>query len=178
MRNRLVYAVSLMWAALLLGGAFRPSVAPPGAGGIQPQPRSGYPAPSIALADLDGKPVRLSDLQGKAVFLNFWASWCGPCRLEMPEVERLSRALPTGTAILTVNMTAQEQSEDTVRAFLAAQGYDFPVALDRQGTVGEAYQVLSLPTSLFISPAGVVTARVNGPLSHAAMLDYLKAAGR
>lgn len=109
------------------------------------------------------------------MFVNFWASWCGPCRLEMPEVQRLSASLPPDTAILTVNT---ESSPETVRRFLESEGYTFPVVQDAEGRAAIDYMVLSLPTSLFISPDGVVTARVNGPLTYGAMLDYLKAAGR
>ncbi|HYG60447.1 MAG TPA: TlpA disulfide reductase family protein [Symbiobacteriaceae bacterium] len=176
MRTAISALVLFMWAAVLVGGAFRPQS---GAAGSEPRPQAGYPAPDLTAVAFDGQPVSLSSLRGQAVFLNFWASWCGPCRLEMPEVQRLAAGLPPGTAVLTVNMTGQESSPAAVEQFLQARGYTFPVALDLNGSAGETYGVLSLPTSLFISPEGVVTARVNGPLSHAAMLDYLKnAAGR
>lgn len=165
----------LIWAAVLVGGPFRPaqSTAPAGR-----KAQAGAVAPPMALTGLDGTPVSLKDFEGKAVFVNFWASWCPPCRMEMPEVERLSRSLPPGTAILTVNMTPSEASPEAVRQFMADSGYTFPVALDLDGTAGETYGVLSLPTSLFISPEGVITTRVTGSLSYAAMFDYLQAAGR
>lgn len=175
MRKALTFLVGLMWATLLLGGAFRPQA--PGAEGV-PRPQVGHPAPAIEAIDLEGNAVSLADLQGRAVMLNFWASWCPPCRFEMPELERLAAELPPGTALLAVNVTNQEASSQAVRSFLTAQGYTFPVALDPLGTAADTYRVISLPTNLFISPAGVVTARINGPLSHGAMVDYLRAAGR
>jgi thiol-disulfide isomerase/thioredoxin len=166
-----------MWAVLLLGGAFRPS--PPGLDAT-PRPSVGFPAPPIALMDHSGRPVELEDLRGQAVFLNFWASWCGPCRMEMPEIQRLMTDLDLDgqVAILTVNMTSQELSAETAINYLNQNGYTFPVLMDPTGLVGNDYRVLSLPTSLFISPEGIVTARISGPLSHRAMTDYLVAAGR
>lgn len=175
MRKALTFLVALMWATILLGGAFRPQA--PGAEGA-PRPQVGYPAPPFEATDLEGNPVSLSDLRGRAVMLNFWASWCPPCRIEMPELDRLAANLPADTVLLAINVTNQEASSQAVRSFLTAQGHTFPVALDPRGTAADAYRVIALPTNLFISPAGVVTARINGPLSHGAMVDYLKAAGR
>ena len=162
--------VILMWALVLVGGAFRPSAGVAGTGA-----QVGQQAPPLRVAALDGQPFVLSDLRGKAVFINFWASWCAPCRLEMPEVERLAANLPEGTAVLTVNT---ETSADVVRRFLSAEGYQFPVVLDADSRAQIDYEVVSLPTSFFVNPEGVITARVTGPLTYAAMLDYLKAAGR
>lgn len=175
MQKVLATLVAAMWAAVLLGGAFRPH---PSAGQGKPQPLAGAPAPALTVSSWEGQPVTLESYKGKAVMLNFWASWCGPCRMEMPEIERLAADLPAGTALLTVNVTAQESSPDAVQEFLRRSGYTFPVVLDPHARGETAYRVLSLPTSFFISPDGVITARINGPLSHRAMVDYLKAAGR
>jgi len=175
MRVVLGVLVGVMWAVVLLGGAFRPQAA---ASDGHEAPRAGYTAPPLELQGMDGQAVRLSDYRGKAVFLNFWASWCGPCRMEMPEVQRLAANLPPDSAVLTVNMTDQEQSLEAVQAFLSSKGYTFPVATDPDGSAAAAYEVVSLPTSLFVSPDGVVTTRISGPLSLGAMTDYLKAARR
>ncbi|HEY3366529.1 MAG TPA: TlpA disulfide reductase family protein [Symbiobacteriaceae bacterium] len=176
MQRAMTVLVMMTWAAVLLGGAFRPQGPGPGAAA---QPRPGYRAPALTLVDLQGQPVSLEAYRGRAVFLNFWASWCPPCRLEMPEIERLAASLPEGTAVLTVNATTRESGGPaTVAAFLRSTGYTFPVALDQAGQAEAAYGVVSFPTSLFISPDGVVTARVNGPLTGGAMAGYLKAARR
>lgn len=162
----------LIWLVLLLGGAFRPQ----GARGGPPRPAVGHPAPALTLTDLSGRTVSLADFRGQAVFLNFWASWCGPCRAEMPEIQRLAASLPAGTAVLTVNLTAREASPSAPLAYLTEHGYSFPVLLDPADDAGARFQVASMPTSLFISPEGVVTARVAGPLTYRAMLEYLAAA--
>jgi thiol-disulfide isomerase/thioredoxin len=170
-------SILLMWAVLLIGGAFRPS--PPGLDAI-PRPEVGFPAPPITLMDRSGLPVELSDLRGRAVFINFWASWCGPCRMEMPEIQRLADDLGANNqvSILTVNMTSQESSAAAALNYLSQHGYNFPVLLDPTGQAGHDYRVLSLPTSLFVSPDGIVTARINGPLTRSAIADYLRTAGR
>jgi hypothetical protein len=92
----------------------------------------------------------------------------------MPEVQRLSEHLPPDTALVTISV--DDWTDAVVQAFLTQHGYTFPAV--HAPSAGDAYRVVSLPTSLFISPAGMVTARVNGPLTYGAMLDYLKAAGR
>ncbi|MFZ5815747.1 MAG: prolipoprotein diacylglyceryl transferase family protein [Bacillota bacterium] len=173
MQRLLRTALIATWLVLLLGGAFRPQGFDPDS---PPRPDVGYPAPDLEVVGPDMEPVRLSDLRGKAVFLNFWASWCGPCRMEMPEIQRLHADLPAGTAILAVNMTAQEVSPEAPLGYMAAHGFTFPVALDPSGRAGEEFWALSLPTSLFISPDGIITARISGPLSYQAMRDYLAAA--
>lgn len=173
MQKSLTYAVIFMWGAVLLGGAFRPHA--PGADG-PPRPQPGFAAPALTGVTLEGETLTLADLQGQAIFLNFWASWCPPCRKEMPEIQRLAANLPPGTTILTVNLTTQGDSPTAVQAYLEQHGYIFPVILDLTGKAGSDYRVLSLPTNLFVSPDGVVTARINGPLSYRAMLDYLMAA--
>lgn len=170
MRRLLFTLVLGVWAVLLLGGAFRPQGFDPSGA---PRPDVGYPAPNLEVVSPDLSTMQLADLKGKAVFLNFWASWCGPCRMEMPEIQRLYESLPEGTAILAVNMTAQESSPETPVRYMEQHGYTFPMALDPAGRAGESFRALSLPTSLFISPDGIVTARVAGPLSQRAMADYL-----
>lgn len=164
---------ALLLGALFLGGAFRPTApATPAAVGAEP----GQRAPDISLPAPDGQTVRLADLRGRAVFVNFWASWCGPCRLEMPDIQRLSRDLPPGTAMLTVNATDTETSPAAAVAYMRRNGLDFPVGFDLSGEVQRAYRVISLPTTVLIDPDGVVRQRVAGPMTHAGMVAALTAA--
>lgn len=119
MTRWLTYAVIAMAALLLLGGAFRPV-----AGDRPDRPEVGFPAPDFALTDVVGKSVRLSDYRGKAVFLNFWATWCPPCKAEMPEIQKLQREMPE-LVILGVDL----RSPEAVWAFMKDMNGRFPLTL-------------------------------------------------
>jgi peroxiredoxin len=111
-----------------------------------------------------GEPVRLSDFRGEVVVLNFWASWCGPCRQEMPEFEAAYSAGPAGDlAILAVNALSLDSRRDAER-FVEEFGVTFPVAFDETGAVAERYRVRGLPSTFFIDRAGIVRAATLGPV--------------
>jgi cytochrome c biogenesis protein CcmG/thiol:disulfide interchange protein DsbE len=144
-------------------------VAPGGtsAGGI-PAPHTGFLAPDFSLQTLGGTEIRLSELRGQAVLLNFWASWCPPCRAEMPALERTYQAWQDqGFIILAINATSQDSPEQA-QTFAQEYGLSFPVLLDLDGEANLLYQVRSLPTSFFIDPQGVLREIViGGPMSEA-----------
>jgi cytochrome c-type biogenesis protein len=130
----------------------------------------GIPAadPPIPLFDfsaalLDGTTLRLSDLKGKAVFLNFLATWCGPCRMEMPSMEALYRRFKDrGLEIIAVNV--RENKKD-VAAFVDEMGLSFPAALDPRGDIAAAYGIEAFPTSYFIDRNGGIVARLVGAVN-------------
>jgi len=129
---------------------------PPGAA-----PELGRRAPDFTLPDLAGKPVRLADFQGKkAVLVNFWATWCPPCREEMPTLERLAKARRETLQVLGVNLDAVSQAR--VRAFVRELGITFPILLDPELAVGKTYRVRGLPTSFVVDRDGVVRFREIG----------------
>lgn len=146
------------------------SALPPGSttAGAIPAPQEGFQAPDFELNSLDGEAFALSELRGKAVLLNFWASWCPPCRSEMPAMQQVFMDYEHGEfIILAVNNTHQDRS-DHVEAFVLEQGLMFPVLLDITGEVSDRYQVHSMPTSFFIDPNGIVREVViGGPMSEA-----------
>ena len=108
----------------------------------------------FSLQQLDGETVSLSDYRGRWVMLHFWASWCGPCRLEMPQIQQLATTFSKDElAIIMVN-TAED--EDTVFSFMAEVGLETGSLLDRDGRVTEAWKPRGLPTSFLIDPAGQV----------------------
>jgi thiol-disulfide isomerase/thioredoxin len=122
------------------------------------QPR---PADDFALSTPDGGLLRLSDLRGKVVFLNFWATWCPACREEMPGMERLYQEFRhRGFVIAAVNL---QESRETVSAFMKQLGLTFPAALDRDGAVSDRYRVRFVPTTYLVSREGDVLGRVVGP---------------
>lgn len=134
-------------------------------GGSIPSPRPGFSAPDVELEDTDGRRVRLSDLRGQVVVLNVWASWCPPCRAEMPALQDLhERRAGDGVVVLAVNSTVQD-SEQAARDFAQAYGLTFPIGLDRDGQATRLYQVRALPSTFFIDREGIVRrVVVGGPL--------------
>jgi peroxiredoxin len=115
------------------------------------------PAPDFTLPDLTGQQVSLHDYRGQVVFLNFWATWCIPCREEMPAMERLHQAFQSqGLAILAVDL---KETLDKVRAFFEQHRLSFTALLDESGAVFRDYQVMGLPTTYLISREGTLLAR-------------------
>lgn len=115
----------------------------------------GGAAPDFAVRTLDGEVIRLSELRGRSVWLNFWASWCTPCRAEMPELVTVGREAKQRGVILVAISTGE--AEETARDYLERSGHTaLPVALDADGQVGTLYQVRNLPTHVFIDAQGTV----------------------
>ena len=112
------------------------------------------------LQDLEGKSIKLSSLKGKVVFLNFWATWCGPCRTEMPSMQRLyERFKDQGLEILAVDL---QEDKATVQSFVKELGLTFKVLLDTKGTVGAQYAARAIPTTYLLDRKGFVFARMVG----------------
>jgi peroxiredoxin len=134
--------------------------------GRSPSTDVGRAAPDFLLRTPDGGELRFSDLRGKPVLVNFWASWCTPCRQEMPEIVRAYDAREDGDLVV-VAVDLQENAGQ-VREFADEFGMDFPIVIDRTGQVAEAWHiggpVEGIPSSYFIDADGVVQARVFGPM--------------
>ncbi|GIK54470.1 MAG: hypothetical protein BroJett015_01330 [Chloroflexota bacterium] len=134
---------------------------------------TGDPAYDFALLDLDGNVVQLADFHGRPVILNFWATWCAPCRLEMPELQAAySQYQDDGLVILALN---QEESPQLVRKFFVDEmGLTFTPLLDSEGVVAELYGVNRFfPSSFFINGAGEITAIHRGMLAASQIEAYL-----
>jgi peroxiredoxin len=129
------------------------------------KPWSGVVTPPLELADLDGKTHRLADYRGKAVLLNFWATWCAPCREEMPSIERL-RAQLAGRPFVVLAVNVGE-SADAARAFAATMPLGFPLLLDRDTRVSRAWGARVLPATYLIGPDGVARFSYFGELDWA-----------
>jgi peroxiredoxin len=123
------------------------------------------PAPDFSLQDLSGQTVKLSSLRGRAVYIDFWATWCGPCKVALPGLQELTDELKNqGLEIVTID---QGESLDQVRSFIERKKYSFQVLLDPDGTVGNIYGVRALPTSVFVDRNGIVQSISVGNVSTA-----------
>jgi peroxiredoxin len=167
LNNRPAWTV-LMASVLILGGIWTwLGRVPATAGeGVEPgtAPRPDFVAPDLTLATLNGDTITLSDLRGKGIVLNFWATWCLPCRTEMPALEQTWQSLQDdGLVILAVNL---QEDPALVSGFVNEFGLTFPVLLDRDGAVFSRYQVQLYPTTFFIDRDGVVQDVVfGGPMA-------------
>lgn len=124
--------------------------------------RAGFPAPDFALKDINGRTYRLADLRGKIVFLNLWATWCPPCRMEMPSMERLHRRLQ-GTDFIMLAVSEDEDGSTAVRPFVDQMGLTFPVLLDQDGVLPARYGVTGYPETFVIDRGGRVIQHTIGP---------------
>lgn len=131
-------------------------------------------APDFSLPVLDQpETIRLSQFKGKPVLLYFWASWCVPCRLESPDLEKTYRTKKeSGFTILAVNITSQDSLQD-VRAFVKEFGLTFPILLDETDSVSQLYRVRGLPTSIFIKPDGLIQRTFIGGMSNEQIEDFV-----
>ncbi|MFE4706490.1 redoxin domain-containing protein [Peribacillus simplex] len=119
----------------------------------------GAKAPNFSLKTLDGKEVELSDYKGKKVMLNFWATWCPPCKKEMPDMEKYAQQAGADVVVLAVNI----DPENDVQAFVEENGITFTIPLDSQSAknpVNERYKILSIPTTYFIDKEGIIRNKV------------------
>ena len=129
----------------------------------------GAAAPDFTLKQLAGGDASLSDFRGRPVLVNFWATWCKPCRAEMPEIISAYQAhRDAGLEVLAVNLTDQESMKD-VRKFTAEVGLPFTVLLDQKGAVRERYGLIAVPTSIFIDSAGAIRTINSGPINSSAL---------
>jgi peroxiredoxin len=146
------------------------SAATPGGttGGRIPAPRPGFLAPGFRLETQAGDFASLSDFTGQPVLVNLWASWCPPCRAEMPALQRVYEDFKDqGLVVLAVNATDQDNLP-SAQSFVDSLGLTFPILLDRSGEVSAAYEVRALPSSFFIDRRGVIQeVVVGGPMSEA-----------
>lgn len=133
-----------------------------------PAPREGFLAPDFSLSTPNGETFTLSELRGQAVLVNLWATWCPPCRAEMPDMQKLyDEYKDQGFMVLAVNMTYQDNPAAIV-PFVQENGLNFPILIEETGKVAEQYELRSLPSSFFIDRNGIIQEVViGGPMSEA-----------
>ncbi|MCL4396001.1 MAG: TlpA family protein disulfide reductase [Chloroflexi bacterium] len=123
-----------------------------------------FRAPELSLDTLDGRRASLSDLKGQIVLINFWATWCPPCRSEMPAIQAVYQSHHGDLAVLAVN---EAEDPEIVKGFVGSFAFGFPILLDRDGSAGRQFQVKALPTSFFVDRTGVIRAANVGQMDQA-----------
>lgn len=134
-------------------------------------PGLGKPAPEFTLLNTDGSAVSLSDFRGNVVLINFWATWCTPCRKEFPELVKTYADGSGDVVVIGVNM---QENRDQVRAFADEYGADFPILIDPKAEVADAYRVLGLPSTYFVDQQGVLREQQFGLLTPAIIQEKLE----
>ncbi|MED3573092.1 redoxin domain-containing protein [Cytobacillus praedii] len=137
--------------------------------------QEGNKAPDFQLKTLNDTDVKLSDLQGKKVFLNFWATWCPPCKAEIPHMQDFYESRnKTEVEILAVNLTTSEKNPGKIRDFVTERSVTFPVLLDQEGEIGDQYRALTIPTSYLIDSNGIVRKKIVGPMDKEMMEQLIE----
>lgn len=157
-----------------------PTTAPPGT--VAPEtapPETEDPnkntAPDFPVLDADGNTVRLSDMFGKPVVINFWATWCPPCRSELPAFDKLYRQYGNEVSFMMIDLTdGYRETVEGVKRFISENGYTFPVYYDTEGSAAEAYNVSSIPFTVAVGRNGNIVGTHLGAMSEAVLEKLIK----
>lgn len=129
-------------------------------------------APDFELSLITGESVKLSDYRGEKVFLNFWATWCPPCRVEMPDLQKIHN--DEDAVVLGINLTKEEVGVDFVDGFMEYYNLSFPVLLDKEAEVALRYKVKTIPATYMINSDGTIHGKVVGPMNYSTMLEKIE----
>lgn len=156
---------------LIMVGAVAFAIYKTTGGGEKPAVEEGKVAPDFQLQTLDGETLKLSDLRGKAVLLNFWATWCGPCRDEMPAIQSVyEKHKDKGFVVVGVNIA---ESQLAVKGFARQLDLSFPIVLDKERQVVDQYQIGPIPSTVFIDQNGEVVRKMDGQMDEAQIEAYV-----
>lgn len=135
----------------------------------------GETAPDFELETLEGETAKLSDYRGKKVILNFWTTWCPPCRAEMPHMQDYydQKAKEDNVEILAVNLTSADHGMEKITSFVSEYGLAFPILLDAEGDMGAVYQAVTIPTSYILDTEGRVQNKFVGPMDQATIEELI-----
>ncbi len=137
-------------------------------------PEVNQPAPNFSLSELNGEEINLQEFSGKPVLINFWATWCIPCREEMPLIEKYYKDYYPNLVVLGVNVG---EKPEIVRAFVDELGLTFPILMDQGNKISSLYKVLGFPTTIFIDEDGVLMYQYTGLLTEDQLRNYMEQLG-
>lgn len=176
MKKRVLTIILLVTLVLLLAGATvwykalsseysANGITIAGESSIQPD-RQAEQAPDFTVLDMEGEEISLSQLLGKPVIINFWATWCGPCNTELPDFDKFYSEYGDSVEFLMVNLTdGSRDTIETVKEFIENAGYSFPVYFDTELEAANAYGVYSIPRTVAINPDGTINMEQTGLMS-------------
>lgn len=132
-------------------------------------------APDFTLKNLAGEEVTLSDFRGKKVILNFWTTWCPPCKAEMPHMQKYydQYGEKDNVIILAVNLTYDSDSEEKVKQFASSYNIDFPILLTQKDMIEKQYKIMTIPSTFFIDTEGHIQRQIVGPLDLSTLQQYV-----
>lgn len=164
----------LLFVGVVVGGHFGykklSEKNPPDAGTLGTKQKGDYK--DFTVTDVNGKEVKLSDFIGKPIVINFWASWCGPCRSELPAFDKVAKENGGQVHFLMVNLLSGE-TETKVKEFVQKENYSFPLYFDNTGTAASTYNVSSIPVTVFIDAQGKVRKSQVGAMSEIVLKSYV-----
>ena len=141
----------------------------------EPSETAAEPAPDFEVVNAEGSPVHLSDFAGQPVVINFWASWCPPCRSELPAFDSLCAEYGDRVVFMMVDLTDGERETAVgARAFVASEGYSFPVYYDTSFSATIAYEIYSIPVTVFVRPDGTLAGQQIGAMQESQLRAYLE----
>ena len=175
MNKKLSFIIALLAFALFLGVSYfgYGALTQGASAGVV---RARVKAPDFTVMDTNGSNVKLSDMKGRPVVVNFWASWCPPCRAEMPHFEEAFVEMGSGVQFMMVNLTGGGETREKADQFTASQGLTFPIFYDMTGEAARQYEVRAIPTTIFVDADGNLAGSSTGMLDKKNLMEGIKLA--
>ena len=175
MKKKLIFVIALTAFALFLGISYF------GYGALSRGASAGVvkartKAPDFTVLDSNNNKVKLSDMKGKPVVVNFWASWCPPCRAEMPHFEEAFRETGTEVQFMMIDLVGGGETKDKAKKFVRGEGFTFPIFFDTTGEAARQYDVSAIPTSVFVDAEGNIAGMSTGMLDKKSLMEGIKLA--
>jgi thiol-disulfide isomerase/thioredoxin len=162
-----------------LSNDYKPSQETQSTQNISSQESKKTPAPDFTVFDTNGNKVKLSDFKGKPVVLNFWASWCPPCKGEMPHFNKIYKTEKNDVVFMMIDLVdGQRETQEKAQTYVKSQGFDFPIYFDSEQQAASAYGISSIPDTLFIDSDGNIVNAYQGAIDEGTLISGIKSIKR